>query len=137
MSCLEDTKLGVRARSSVARWDDQDLLIHIEESIENGDFEVMEHRIVVIDEHIIAQFNDGTGWWTGSKASNNDENDFAIWPFSESNMRKAQNLFMVGSCPVLRTDKKPIERNGGYCVDESDITPKPYNQALRMITRSL
>ncbi|GAC1468923.1 MAG: hypothetical protein PVS3B3_24820 [Ktedonobacteraceae bacterium] len=96
----------------------------------------MEHRIVVIDEHIIAQFNE-VGWWTCSKASNNDENDFAIWTYSESNMRKAQNLFVVGSCPVLRTDSKPIQRNGGWCLDEGDVTPKPYNTALRQLARSL
>ena len=44
-----------------------------------------EHRVVVVDGHIIAQFN-SVGWWTCSKANNNNEEDFAVWQFSQAGM---------------------------------------------------
>lgn len=103
------------------------------------------YRIVVIDGHIIAQFNQcNSGWWTASKASHNNEDDFAIWLYGEATMCKAQAL--VGACPVIETDLKPVslKGNGWYLgegtewgVDESDKSPKSYYQALRMIARSL
>lgn len=94
-----------------------------------------EHRIVLIDGHIIAQFNQGTGWWTASKANNSNESDFAVWPFSESNMHKAQAL--VGPCSVVETSLKPIQRHDGWLVNPNDIVSVPYNIALRHIARFL
>lgn len=57
-----------------------------------------EYRIVVVDEHIIAQFNQNTGsmgtasWYTCNRSEHNDERDFAVWPFSEENLSKAFKL---------------------------------------------
>lgn len=59
---------------------------------------ITERRIMLVDNHIIAQFNQNTGlmdtpsWYTMSKADNNNEQDFAVWPFTEVNLAKAHKL---------------------------------------------
>lgn len=57
-----------------------------------------EHRIVLLDGHIIAQFNQHTGpmqsssWYTCNRSENNDESDFAVWPLTQTNLAKAHRL---------------------------------------------
>jgi hypothetical protein len=100
-----------------------------------------EHRIVLVDAHIIAQFNN-VGWWTCSKADNNDESDFAMWAFSQANLGKAHNL--IGDCPLVQA---PLEYrvkqhtdNGWYIHRGASVDVKAYgsqNEALRNLARSI
>lgn len=94
-------------------------------------------RIVVIDNHIIAQFHDNVRWWTMSKASNNDEGDFALWPLSEANINKARKL-AGEDAPLIKTDLKPNERYPNcWFISSEDQNTKPYTQALRELARTL
>lgn len=102
-----------------------------------------EYRIVVVDEHIIAQFNQ-VGWWTCSKANNNDEGDFAVWPYSESNLQKAFKLIGTECRPIeppidcyteQHTDGKwYIHRSGEVDLREAY---NGKNEALRNLARAL
>jgi hypothetical protein len=96
-----------------------------------------ERRIVVIDNHIIAQWYEIGKWWTLSKANNNTESDFALWPYSESNMLRAIKLF--GDLPVVRTDCKPYEGVHGWYTYTSAIaeTPMSYTVALLKMASSI
>jgi hypothetical protein len=109
-----------------------------------------EHRLVLIDGHIVAQFNQNTGlggaasWYTCSKANNNDEGDFAVWPLSDANLAKAQRLlndeYQLIEAPADYTakqhsdDKWYIHR--GNDVDVHNAY-ESQNMALRNIARSL
>jgi hypothetical protein len=68
------------------------------ESEENREL-TTEHRIVLADGHIIAQFN-SVGWWTCNQSEHNDERDFAMWTFSQANLSKAHKL--IGDCPLVQ-----------------------------------
>ena len=100
------------------------------------------HRIVVIDGHIIAQFEAGkTGWWTCYKGQSNTEADYALWEESEVNMRRAMKL--VGEdAPVVRSDLAPVQARGGWLArpDDREVqpnTPEGYRMTLRALARSV
>lgn len=110
-----------------------------------------EHRIVLIDGHIVVQFNQFTGpgrtpsWYTCSKANNNDEDDFAVWPFSQTNLSKAHKL-MTGyeySLVEASHDHKVKQHKDDkwyiYRGDEVDIhnACNSQNMALCNLARSI
>lgn len=122
------------AAQSAPRWHEDDTEPHIEDDLRTGTFE-MNYRIVVIDNHIIAQSSDGHKWYTCSKANNSDESDFALWPFSQANLNKAVKL--VGNVPITQASCKPISRGNSWYVSADDHSAKGYNQALRELARAL
>ena len=99
-----------------------------------------EYRIVLIDGHIIAQFH-SVGWWTCSKANNNNEGDFAVWPFTEGNLAKARKL--TGDCPLVGVPACYVMQhsdNGWYIHRDDVVDVKAYGshgEALRNLARSL
>lgn len=101
-----------------------------------------EHRIMVIDHHIVAQFYAGrTGWWTAYKGQSNTEADYAVWEESEVNMRRALKLIGEGA-PIVHSDLAPVQARGGWlaCPDNREVqpnTPEGYRQALRELARSI
>jgi len=148
--------LGGVGNTTPPWWNDKlDEECHILDSVANGDFEtkrdttgeaMTQYRIVIVDLHVIAQWHDGRKWWTCSKANNNDENDFAIFfaGTEEASMAKAKKL--VGDAPVVRTDRKPLQRGSTWHIgpdvkewyaSAEDQTPKAYNEALRELARTL
>jgi hypothetical protein len=109
-----------------------------------------EQRIVLVDNHIIAQFNQNTGpghtasWYTMSKADNNNEDDFAVWPLSQANLSKAHRL-IAGECKIVEAPSshkvKQHDDSRWYIHRGSEIdTQTSYydkNMALRNLARSL
>lgn len=95
------------------------------------------NRIVRIDGQITLQFYEVGKWWTCSKANNNDEGDFALWPDTSSNMRKACRLVQCEPLPVVETPLKPVEVDGWWYASREDKEPKGYGDALRLIARSV
>lgn len=90
--------------------------------------EMAQHRIVVIDGHIIAQFNQyNTGWWTCSKANNGDESDFAVWEDSRQNRFKAKQLLGGGNVPMVESNLRP----------SSPRSTRFYGEELRQLARSI
>lgn len=85
-------------------------------------------RIVVIDGHVIAQFNQyGTGWWTCSRSDHGDESDFAVWEDTRQNRFKAKQLCGGGNVPMVECSLKPsAPRNTRF-----------YGEELRQLARSL
>jgi hypothetical protein len=115
-------------------WQELDALLpDVEETIEEL-ATMANKRIVVIDGHIIVQFN-SVGWWTCSKANNYNEDDFAFWTETPANMQRAINL--VGNVPVVRSDRKPIQRQAAWYINNDDTSAKSYNEALRALARSI
>jgi hypothetical protein len=107
----------------------------------------MQYRIVLIDAHVIGQFNDGTGWWTASQSNHNTEDDFMmdIGLDGSPYFRKVKKM-LGQETPVILSDRKPLQRgdtwhigpeNREFYVDENDHDPKTYNEALRELARSL
>lgn len=102
-----------------------------------------EYRIVLIDGHIIAQFN-SVGWWTCSRSEYNDERDFAVWPYTEANLAKAYKLIGCECRPIdppvdyyteMHNDGKwYIHRSGEVDLRKAYDTQ---NEALRNLARSL
>jgi hypothetical protein len=88
----------------------------------------MEYRIVVIDDHIIAQAHH-CGWYTCSKAHQSQESDLAVWPFSQENMNKAVKL--IGNVAVVQSNAVPLKRGNSWYISPDDLDAKSYNQALR------
>lgn len=101
-----------------------------------------EYRVVLIDGHIIAQFA-RAGWWTCSKANNNNEEDFAVWQFSQGNLAKAYKL--IGECKLVeapvnyRVKQHKDSKWYIYRADEVDLQQAydTQNMALRSLARSL
>jgi len=100
-----------------------------------------EHRIVLADAHIFAQF-ESVGWWTCSKSEFNDERDFAMWGFSQANLSKAHKL--IGDCPLVQApleySVKQHSDNGWYIHRGDSVDVKVYgsqNEALRNLARSV
>lgn len=97
-------------------------------------------RIVVIDHHIIAQWHDGSKWWTMCRGKTSDESDFAMWEESEVNMRRAIKL--AGDVPVVRTGRYPLNDRERWYAGLMEETPKPntpegYREALRELARDI
>lgn len=101
-----------------------------------------EYRVVIVDGHIIAQFN-SVGWYTCSKANNNDEEDFAVWQLSQGNLAKAHKL--IGECKLVeapvnyRVKQHKDSKWYIYRGEEVDLQ-NPYdtqNMALRNLARFL
>jgi hypothetical protein len=108
-----------------------------------------EHRIILVDNHIIAQFNDFTGpmrtasWYTMSRSEHNDESDFAVWQFSQANLTKAYKL--------ITGEYRLVDAPSNYCVTQhadskwyihrgDTVDVKTYdsqNMALRNLARSI
>lgn len=82
-------------------------------------------RIVIIDGHVIAQFN-SVGWWTCSRASKGDESDFAVWEDTRANRFKAKQL-CGGDVPVVECNLKP----------SSPRSTRFYGEELRQLARSV
>lgn len=101
-----------------------------------------ERRVVIVDGHIIAQFK-SAGWWTCSKASNNNEDDFAVWQLSQGNLAKAHKL--IGECKLVEAPvnyRVEQHKDGKWYIhraDEVDLQQAcdTQNIALRSLARSL
>lgn len=112
-----------------------------------------EHRIVLIDSHIIVQFNQFTGpnqsasWYTCSKANNNNEDDFAVWSFSQVNLAKAHKLMedhgheysLVEAPSSHRVKQHNDSKWYTYRGDEVDVhnAYDTQNMALRNLARAI
>lgn len=109
---------------------------------------ITERRIMLVDGRIIAQFNQNTGpnqsasWYTMSKADNNNESDFAVWPFTEGNLAKARKL--AGDCSLIggpSTHHVMQHADSKWYIHRGDlIDVKVYdsqNEALRNLARSI
>jgi len=96
-----------------------------------------EHRIVLIADHVIAQFHDTTGWYTASKANNNDEGDFAVWDARDEDTALRKAVKVVGDVPVVRATCTPLQRGNAWYTDGHDQHARSYSEALRALARSL
>jgi len=115
-------------------WQELDALLpDVEETIEEL-ATMADKRIVVIDGHIIVQFN-SVGWWTCSKANNYNEDDFAFWTETPANMQRAINL--VGNVPVVRSELRPVQRGNAWYINADDLSAKSYSEALRAVARTI
>lgn len=85
-----------------------------------------EKRIVIIDGHIIAQFN-SVGWWTCSRSNHSDESDFAVWEDTRQNRFKAKQLCGGGNVPMVECSLKP----------SAPRSTRFYGEELRQLARSL
>jgi hypothetical protein len=54
----------------------------------------MEHRIVIVDSHIIVQWQSGTEWNVCNKLRKpkNDYTDLAVYPNTAANLRRAKDV---------------------------------------------
>jgi hypothetical protein len=108
-----------------------------------------EQRIMLIDGHIIAQFNQFTGpmntpsWYTMSRSEHNDEQDFAVWAFSQVNLAKAYKL-ITGECKLIEVPSNyhvTQHADNKWYIHRGDLVDvKVYdsqNEALRNLARSL
>lgn len=87
-----------------------------------------QHRIVVIDGHIIAQFNQfKSGWWTCSRSDRGDESDFAVWEDTRQNRFKARQLCGGGNVPMVECGLRP----------STPRSTRFYGEELRALARSI
>jgi len=91
--------------------------------------------MIQIDGHLVVQFYEVKKWWTCSKANNNNDGDFAVWPESPRNSGIAAT--MAGTSERITTPLKPIKRGENWYVSRQDRHAKTYIEALCAIARTI
>jgi hypothetical protein len=85
---------------------------------------VCHHRLVIIDNHIVAQFQVGDlpDWYTCSKNQNSDSSCFAVYDNTQDGIRRAKALLepcfarqgkTLDSLSIIESDLKPEEVGSG------------------------